>query len=49
MPLGLDQPSAAGSGLEVVNVEVASFRLGAPAAASGLEDVVKRRSSKLSP
>ena len=32
MPFGLGQPSAAGSGLEVINVEVASFRLGLPEA-----------------
>ena len=35
MPFGLGRPSAAGSGLEVINIEVASFRLGAPAAGSG--------------
>ena len=44
----LGQASAAGSGLEVINVEVASFRLGAPAAGSGLQDLIKRRSCKLS-
>ena len=46
MPFGLGQPSAVG-GLEVINVEVASFQLGTPAAGSGLEDLIKRRSGKL--